>query len=63
LLLILMASYLLAIFKYCGIFKCFTDNKIGKLFSYFYLTVWSQFLGYLKYKQGRQKAIWDTVRK
>lgn len=62
LLILLLCSYLIPILKYLGTMSWLTDQKFGKIFSYFYLTVWSQFLGFLKYCKGTQKATWETIR-
>lgn len=55
-------SYLIPYLKYKNMCKWITDNKIGSICSYFYLTVWAQWLGYKKYRSGTQKAIWETIR-
>ena len=59
---ILLCSYIVPYMKYRGIGKPFTNNKLGNICSYFYLTVWAQWLGYIKYRAGSQKAIWNTIR-
>lgn len=59
---LLLITYVIPVLKYKNICNWITDNKIGNICSYFYLTVWAQFIGYLKYKSGSQKAIWETIR-
>lgn len=58
----LLCSYAIPYMKYRGFGKVITDNNLGNTCSYFYLTVWAQWLGYKKYRAGTQKAIWDTIR-
>lgn len=60
--LILGMTYLVSILKYWRVSNCLINNKFVNLISYFYLTVWAQFLGFFKYCMGRQKAIWNTIR-
>lgn len=62
LLCILLLSYIFPYLKYKDKCSSITDSKIGSICSYFYLTVWAQWLGYKKYLSGTQKAIWETVR-
>lgn len=59
---LLLLSYLFPYLKYNDTCSSITDSKIGSICSYFYLTVWAQWLGYKKYLSGTQKAIWETVR-
>lgn len=59
---LLCITYLITFIKYLGIRNFITDNKLSKIFSYFYITVWAQWLGYLKYRKKSQGAVWDTIR-
>lgn len=59
---VLLCSYIVAVLRYGGIKNRLINNKIGNVFTYFYVTVWAQLLGFLVYARNRQKAIWDTVR-
>lgn len=58
----LLCSYSIPYMKYRGFGKAITDNKLSNICSYFYLTVWAQWLGYKKYRAGTQKAVWETIR-
>jgi biofilm PGA synthesis N-glycosyltransferase PgaC len=62
LLILLIISYGVAVLKYLNLGTTITDNRIGKICTYFYLTVWAQFLGFIKFMTGSQKAIWNTIR-
>lgn len=57
----LVTSYFVAyVGYYCeNLVKC---NKIISLITHFYLTVFAQLYGFIKYVNKSQRAIWDTVR-
>lgn len=61
-LIVLLFTYLIGYCKYNKFFSLLTENKVGKIISYFYITTWAQWLGYKKYKMGTQKAMWETIR-
>ena len=58
---LLLGSYLIAILGYC-FEKKLLKYKMISLLTHFYLTVFAQFKGWMKYCRGTQKAVWDTVR-
>lgn len=59
---LLVISYLISYLKFQNIDNIITNNRISNIFSYFYLTVWAQLLGFIKYKRKEQGAVWDTLR-
>lgn len=59
---LLVISYLISYLKFQDMDNFVTNNKISNIFSYFYLTVWAQLLGFIKYKRKEQGAVWDTLR-
>ena len=59
---LLAISYLISYLKFQNIDNIITNNRISNIFSYFYLTVWAQLLGFIKYKRKEQGAVWDTLR-
>ena len=61
LLILLISSYFITYMKYDGI-QNFMTNNLARIFSYFYITVWAQWLGYMKFKSKKQGAVWDTIR-
>ena len=61
LLLFLVGSYGVAVLGYLFEQRLLRYRGIS-LLTHFYLTVYAQFLGWLKFCQGSQKSIWETVR-
>ena len=59
---LLAISYLISYLKFQNIDNIITNNRISNIFSYLYLTVWAQLLGFIKYKRKEQGAVWDTLR-
>lgn len=59
---LLLSSYIIAILG--SLFeKILLENKLISLITHFYLTVFAQLIGFIKYHKGVQKAVWDTIRK
>lgn len=59
---LLITSYLIAYMKYKNVENILTNNRLSNLFSYFYLTVLSQFVGFCHWLTGVQSAMWNTIR-
>ena len=61
LLVLILASYGIAVLGYCFEQKLL-KYRVVSLITHFYLAVYAQFSGWLKYCKGTQKAIWETIR-
>ena len=61
LLALLLASYGIAALGYCCEQKLL-KYRVVSLITHFYLAVYAQFSGWIKYCKGTQKAIWETIR-
>ena len=61
LLALLLASYGIAALGYCCE-QQLLKYRVISLITHFYLAVYAQFCGWIKYCKGTQKAIWDTIR-
>lgn len=58
----LLISYILAWMNYKFDLNILLINKLMRLITYFYLTVFAQFEGFIRFLNGKQKAIWTTIR-
>lgn len=62
LLFFLMLTYISALINYKYKTNILLSDKLSRLITYFYLTVYAQLIGFIKYLSGKQKAIWNTIR-
>lgn len=62
LLFLLMLTYISAMINYKYDINILLSGKLSRLITYFYLTVYAQLAGFIKYASGKQKAIWNTIR-
>ena len=58
----LLFTYIIAILNYKFNLNILLFNKLTRLITYFYLTVYAQFMGFIRFFCGKQKAIWTTIR-
>lgn len=62
LLFLLVITYIGALINYNYNINIFLSDKLSRLITYFYLTVYAQLIGFIKYLSGKQKAVWNTIR-
>ena len=62
LLFLLVITYIGALINYNYNINIFLPDKLSRLITYFYLTVYAQLIGFIKYLSGKQKAVWNTIR-
>lgn len=62
LLFFLMITYISALINYKYKANILLSDRLSRLITYFYLTVYAQLIGFIKYLSGKQKAVWNTIR-
>lgn len=62
-LIFLFLFYFIAYCKFINKYSVITESRFGNIISYFFITIWAQWLGYKKYKMGSQRAVWDPIRR
>ncbi len=62
LLFFLMLTYISALINYKYQTNILLSDKLSRLITYFYLTVYAQLIGFITYLSGKQKAVWNTIR-